>query len=537
MLNAAERPTWREDYGGRWEVELGVLALLLVLASVFAPLDDPDLPLHLAIGEWIVRHGTVPTIEPFAWTRAGEPYYAYSWLPQAVMYHTYEAAGVTGLRVLQGVAWLCIVTSIFVLARLAQWSIWTAIVLTGVQVLLAMMAAPYLRPHMVLLIAMPLVWGCAMRLLTNDQQWRWASCVFLLSMAAANSHLLFPITAAPWLLLAIRWPGGKRAAWLIGATIAGWVISPHTLAWPQIFALNFSYNALLTFPSPISEFVPGIKAAVSGRGALLIVALLLALLPWGIRSMPGRERTAWGAAWIAGLFAFALAARAIMVWWLLLLPLVAIVFEPLARVARRRTVIVGQRVALLVLVLLLVAERARASRDPLMADTGANRWLPTQSATTVDPLVRWLECRTRAGATGRVLTAFSLGSYLTWRHPALSYSIDTRTIFADSVAAPEGYNLAYRRSAPLGPWRSADLAIVPSYYPVASVLDTATGWRRAAAVANMAGKGDPVTLWVTDRWWSAAGIQPLPRNPDNLPPGNAGVRAACMNGNYGIRIR
>jgi hypothetical protein len=518
-------------------VELGVLALLLVVASIIAPLDDPDLPLHLAIGEWIVRHGAVPAIEPFAWTRAGEPYYAYSWLPQAVLYHTYEAAGVTGLRVLQGVAWLCIVTSIFALARLAQWSIWTAIVLVGVQVLLAMMAAPYLRPHMVLLIAMPLVWGCAMRLLQGDQEWRWAFSIFLLSMAAANSHLLFPITAAPWLLLAIRWPGARRASWLIGATVAGWLISPHTLAWPAIFALNLGYNALLSFPSPISEFAPGFQAAVSGRGALLLIAVLLSMLPWAMTIMSIRERIVWSAAWIAGLFAFALAARAIMLWWLLILPLVAMVVEPLARVPRRRMVIVGQRVALLVLVLLLVAERARVARTPWMADTGATRWLPAQPATSIDPIIQWLECRTRAEATGRVFTAFSLGSYLTWRHPALSYSIDTRTIFADSVAAAEGYNLAYRRRAPLGPWRSADLAIVPLYYPVASVLDTASGWRRAAAVATTPGEGDPVGLWVTDRWWSTAGVQTLPGNPDSLPHGNAGVRVACMNGNHGLRIR
>ena len=537
MLNDEGHQTWRVEYGGRWGVELGILAILLTLASTVAPLDDPDLPLHLAIGEWIVRHGAVPTIEPFAWTRVGEPYYAYSWLPQAVLYHTYEAAGVTGLRVLQGVAWLCIVTSIFVLARLAQWSIWTAIVLAGVHVLLAMMAAPYLRPHMVLLIAVPLVWGCGIRLLQSDHQWRWASCVFLLSMAAANSHLLFPITAAPWLLVLIRWPGAKRAGWLIGATIAGWVASPHTLAWPEIFALNFSHNALFTFPTPIAEFIPGMTAAVAGRGALLILAILLALLPWGIGNMAMRERAVWGAAWGAGLFAFALAARAIMVWWLLLLPLMALVFEPVARVPRRRSVILGQRVALVVLVLLLVAERARVSRDPLMADTGATRWLPTQSATTLDPLVRWLECRTRPDATGRVFTSFSLGSYLTWRQPALSYSIDTRTIFPDSVAAAEGYSLAYRRAAPLGPWRSADLAIVPSYHPVASVLDTASGWRRTAAVATTPGKGDPVALWVTDRWWRTAGIQPLPHTPDDLPSGNVGVRAACRNGSHEIRIR
>ena len=37
------------------------------------PLADPDLPMHLSVGEWIVRHRAVPFLEPFAWTRMGEP--------------------------------------------------------------------------------------------------------------------------------------------------------------------------------------------------------------------------------------------------------------------------------------------------------------------------------------------------------------------------------------------------------------------------------------------------------------------------------
>jgi len=64
-----------------------VLALAtLLIAGTTAPLADADLPMHLAVGRWILSHGTFPHIEPFAWTRPGAAYFAYSWLPSIAFY-------------------------------------------------------------------------------------------------------------------------------------------------------------------------------------------------------------------------------------------------------------------------------------------------------------------------------------------------------------------------------------------------------------------------------------------------------------------
>ncbi len=537
MLNAAERPTWREEYGGRWGVELAILAALLAVAGAMAPLVDPDLPIHLALGEWIARHGAVPVIEPFAWTREGEPFFAYSWLPEVVFYGAYRAAGTLGLQLLQGAAVFATLAAMVVLARLARWSVWTAIVLTGIHALLAMVLASYLRPHMVLWVCVPLAWGVAIRLLESERPWRWAAGLLVLSAVAANSHLLFPLVAAPWMLLAIRWPGSRRAALLVGATVLGWLFTPYVVHWPEVFALNFNDNALFAYPTPISELTPGVQSAVSGRSTLLAIAVALGLLPWVVVGLTWRERLVWGLVWVAGMFAFALAVRAIFLWWLLMLPVAARVIEPLAQAPRRRMIIIAQRVAVAVLVLVLVWSRARAVGDEWSRSTTAVRSLPARPASQVDPITEWLSCHTQPEQQGKVFTVFLLGTYLTWQYPVLSYSIDGRNIFPDSVAAPEGYVLVSRQRVELGPWRSAELAIVPFQYPVAAVLDTASGWQRAAVVAPLRAEGDTVGLWVTDRWWSTAGVQSLPRDPDNLPPGNAGVRAACMNGIQGRSVQ
>jgi hypothetical protein len=59
-----------------------LLALVAGVIAALPPLHEMDLAQHLATGEWIVRHGALPFTEPFAWTRAGQPYFAYSWLAE-----------------------------------------------------------------------------------------------------------------------------------------------------------------------------------------------------------------------------------------------------------------------------------------------------------------------------------------------------------------------------------------------------------------------------------------------------------------------
>jgi hypothetical protein len=81
------------------------------------------------------------------------------------------------------------------------------------------------------------------------------------------------------------------------------------------------------------------------------------------------------------------------------------------------------------------------------------------------------------------------------------------------VAAAETYFLPVRRSLPLPPWRSADLAIVPLGYPVAAVLDTASAWRRVGTTADRNGPAAIIGLWVNRDWWARAGRDALPDRP------------------------
>jgi len=64
----------------------------------------------------------------------------------------------------------------------------------------------------------------------------------------------------------------------------------------------------------------------------------------------------------------------------------------------------------------------------------------------------------------------------------------------------------------LGPWRTADLAILPTRTATAAALDTAAGWRRAAVART----GETLGLWVRESWWQGAGVAPLPLRPVEL---------------------
>src|SRR5579872_3455056 len=120
---------WRSELGIRWPLWVGIGGLLLFAFGFAAPLVDPDLPMHLATGAWIVQHRAVPWIEPFAWTRWGAPYYAYSWLPEILYQLLYANWGAPALRVLHGLTQVATGASLLWLACVNRWKSWTALVL------------------------------------------------------------------------------------------------------------------------------------------------------------------------------------------------------------------------------------------------------------------------------------------------------------------------------------------------------------------------------------------------------------------------
>jgi len=63
---------------------------------------DPDIWWHLKTGEWITQHRAVPQLDPFSYTRAGQPWTAHEWLSDLVIYCLYRSTGAGGLIVAFG---------------------------------------------------------------------------------------------------------------------------------------------------------------------------------------------------------------------------------------------------------------------------------------------------------------------------------------------------------------------------------------------------------------------------------------------------
>jgi len=61
---------------------------------------DTDTWWHLAAGRWMVDQGRVLQMDPFSFTRLGEPWVNPSWLSQLLLFFVYRVAGVPGLNLL-----------------------------------------------------------------------------------------------------------------------------------------------------------------------------------------------------------------------------------------------------------------------------------------------------------------------------------------------------------------------------------------------------------------------------------------------------
>jgi hypothetical protein len=490
----AEAPNAR--LGGLW------YAAALLGTFVFAtvpPLGDPDLPMHLSVGEWVVRHGALPTLEPFAWTRAGAPYFAYSWLAQALYFVSLKAAGPVGLHLVQGAVATAGVCAVWWMARTAGWGQWPSVALAWLHIMVLPTIALDLRPHGFLFVAVPLAWVAALRLSraigpgpgtdsgTSDAQPRWPYMLLWAAAAlAANTHLLAPMVAAPLALLVPQ--ARKRPAVLAAAAAVvalGLVSTPYATQWPGILRLNFAENALFRYPSPIAEHTPGmIWVARKGLSAWpLIVGALVAVVwvrrdavrPWGV----------WAdrllvAAWAGGFLMFALSIRGVTLWWLLALPLFGAALER-ARAVVTLPALRPVRAALLGTPWLLAAATVPGLIAAAPAEgTVTRRVLPSLGAGPALALADTLD-RAAPGRGGRVVTTFRYGSALMWRLPRYSMSIDGRTIFPDSAALMDAFTVGHRSAQIPTVIGSADAAIVPLGSRTDLLLTTVPGWRRLAA--------------------------------------------------------
>src|SRR5215211_5751881 len=148
-----------------------------------------------ATGGWTSRSwrpwcsSSVPFTEPFSWTAVGQPYFAYSWLPQWVYFETFSAFGHYGLRALQGLLVLSSAAAALLLARAAGWRPSLGVMLAGFNLIVAAFFVAMLRPQSILLITMPIMWAMFTRVAQGEGSWRTVLWLFLASALTANSHL------------------------------------------------------------------------------------------------------------------------------------------------------------------------------------------------------------------------------------------------------------------------------------------------------------------------------------------------------------
>ena len=83
-------------WGASWPLIVGALIYLVFLVHGNSLLADADTYWHLAVGRWILEHGTIPVFDPFSHSMRGAPWIAHEWLSEAIFAAAYAAAGWTG---------------------------------------------------------------------------------------------------------------------------------------------------------------------------------------------------------------------------------------------------------------------------------------------------------------------------------------------------------------------------------------------------------------------------------------------------------
>ncbi len=95
------RSTWSLS----WPLVLGLVMFVCLAHGNGLPLlGDPDSHWHIAVGNWILAHGTVPDTDFYSFTFQGQPWIAKEWLSQVLLAGAYDIGGWGGVVVLGAAA-------------------------------------------------------------------------------------------------------------------------------------------------------------------------------------------------------------------------------------------------------------------------------------------------------------------------------------------------------------------------------------------------------------------------------------------------
>ncbi|UYN95930.1 MAG: hypothetical protein KIT25_03005 [Enhydrobacter sp.] len=272
----------RSPWALSWPLVLGLAIFVFLNNARGLPLlADPDSHWHIAVGQWILAHRDVPTVDVYSFTFTGQPWIAKEWLSQVALAVAYELGGWGGVTSLSAGA-LGVTYAVLLRLLLRDIKPLPAILFTAAA---AIMTAPHFlaRPH-VLAFPVMLIWVAG--LVRAVEERRAPGPLLLLAMLLwANLHggftlgLLLVGAFALDALVGARDVAERRAlfvAWLkfgIAAVLVA-CITPYgyesILVTMRIFSLGDALGTIAEWKSPNFQNQPM-------QELMLLVALYVAL--------------------------------------------------------------------------------------------------------------------------------------------------------------------------------------------------------------------------------------------------------------------
>jgi hypothetical protein len=135
-----------------WPLLMGIAAYVAFLGLGQRVLLDGDTYTHIAAGEWILQHGTVPSYDPFSHSKPGAAWTAHEWLSEVVLALAQRVGGWTAVVAVSALAFA---TAMALLTRTLLKSLEPIYALLFAGMAVAMTAGHlFARPH---ILAMPLL--------------------------------------------------------------------------------------------------------------------------------------------------------------------------------------------------------------------------------------------------------------------------------------------------------------------------------------------------------------------------------------------
>lgn len=438
---------------------------------------DGDTALHTRTGDYILDHGSVPSSDPFSFTKPGERWFAFQWLTGIVYALLNRWAGLKGIVLLSG-AVIALTCTLLVRDMARRGASGLVAMILALAACNAMSIHFHARPHLFTLLFL----AAAHHLIARDLErpgWR----IWLLGplmLVWVNMHSGFPVLVATLGLLAtgcglrLDWMSARRYAVLAAVCAALTLANPNGLELHRHISRfldnQWTLQHVNEYQSPVFRSEPMYYFMAILFGGMIAVRGLIARREW--------HSVLWVLFFGAGSL---VSARHVPIFIIVALPPIALELTGLldgwaARGGRQSTAEVLREIAA------RTTERLKPmsvwSAGLLAAAALIAGSLPSDLSPRFFPsqLVRR---HADAIAGSRIFTTDQWGDYLLWvNYPRQKVFIDGRSDFFQQQIGDEYLRIHDGRQG----WREAldrfgvDMVLAPAGAAVDGLLASEPGW-------------------------------------------------------------